>query len=520
MNTEEAKGSRKNSSPFSHPIFRPPCADLPLQNPQRGLCDACGFAPSDQLNLTRIWARILRSYSFASPKVDCGRAKAAMSRQWFIIVFSVLHVICILLIDDIATARQASKTLTRFHDPVIVNTSLLRELPTRETARYRLYSAHQGVLSPIPFQFDERDDTGEIVFPGKDDTGDFTFDDDDELVFMAKDLGDRIPPSLLPGKRNGAFEIEVTDPVNESQGWAYLLHFSESPPPLSPVTYATFDSEANQARALFYTMDYFPGWNFFTAMRIHAIAGGTGENILNRMKLRIQPTFSLGLTTWSPLFTEQDMTVKIDGVKNGHVRAIRRVRQSLDLGRYLPSIPNGTTYTYFYFSSFITPSKFKIPWLVLKLLREFRFTGVSDFRQNAIGMKYWDAPNSQGLIFTGSHETNVNTKEDHDWYVVSGKAGTHLQAFIIPEEWKQWGIVRGTVFLDDDLALQGDGPEDEPGTHAAGYSLLNMANIREPGEYDMTMAVIVLSHPYSPGDEKEPLAMLKQPLVPNVQRIP
>jgi len=29
---------------------------------------ACGFAPSDRLNLAKIWARILGSYSFASPK--------------------------------------------------------------------------------------------------------------------------------------------------------------------------------------------------------------------------------------------------------------------------------------------------------------------------------------------------------------------------------------------------------------------------------------------------------------------
>lgn len=267
---------------------------------------------------------------------------------------------------------------------------------------------------------------------------------------MAKDIGDRIDPSLLPSERNIALEIEVTDPVNASRGWAYLLHFPEIPTPRSSVHYATFDPQTNQAKGLWYTLDYFPGWNFFTGMRIHAAAEGSGKNILDRMKLRIQPTFSLALTTVSPLFTEQDITVTIDGVKNGPVRAIRRVRQSLDLSRFLPTIPNRTTYTYFYMSSFITPSKFKIPWLVLKLLQEFRFTGVSDFRRNALGMQYWDAVNDQGLTFTGSNGSNVNTNKDHEWYVVSGKAGTHLQAFVIPEQWRQWGIARGTVFLDDD----------------------------------------------------------------------
>ncbi len=448
---------------------------------------------------------------------ECG---ANAAPQALALVLAALSLLFMIGVADAGAESQSSKTLTRFHDPVIVKTSLLGDLSSRQTGLYRLYSSHQGVLSPIPFQFDERDETGEIVFPGADDTGKFVFDDNDELVFMAKDLGDRIDSSLLPPERTAALEIEVTDPVNASRGWVYLLHFPETPPPLSSVRYATFDPKTNQARALFYTMDYFPGWNFFTGMRIHAAAGGTGENILDRMKLRIQPTFSLVLTTVSPLFTEQDITVTIDGVKNGPVRAIRRVRQSLDLGRFLPSIPNGTTYTYFYLSSFITPSQFKIPWLALKLLRDFRFTGVSDFRRNAIGMQYWDAVNAPSLTFTGSNASNVKTNEDHEWYVVSGKAGTHLQAFIIPEQWRQWGIVRGTVFLDDDRAPAGDGREDEPGIHAAGYSLLNMTHLREPGTYDMNMAVVILPRPYRPGDEQDPLSMLKQPLVSEVHSIP
>jgi len=429
----------------------------------------------------------------------------------------LLHVICT---DAAMASVQEVKTLTRFHDPVIVETSLLTGLSMRETAGYRLYSVLQGVLLPIPFQFDERNGMGEIIFPDAGGNGEFTFDENDELVFMAKDTGDRIGSVLLPTGNDSATEIEVIDPVNGGRGWAYLLHFSGSPSPLSPVIYSTFDAEVNQVRALYYTMDYYPERNFFTAMRIHAAAGGKGVNILDRMKLRIQPTFSLAVTTWSPLFTEQDITTTIDGVKNGPIRAIRLVRQSLDLGRFIPAIPNGITYTYFYFSSFITPSTFRIPWVVLKLLDHFRFIGVSDFNKQALGMQYWDAANPQGLRFTGANGTRVRTTEDHDWYVVGGKAGTHLQAFLIPEQWRQWGIVRGTVFQDDELARDGEGPEEEPGSHAAGYSLLNMTNLREPGNYDMTMAVIILPRPYQPGDEVEPLRMLIQPLAVTAQLIP
>ncbi len=63
------KGSRKNNFPFSHPIFEPGSADLHSHNPQRRPCDACGCHPSDRPNLIQILARILGSYSFASPKV-------------------------------------------------------------------------------------------------------------------------------------------------------------------------------------------------------------------------------------------------------------------------------------------------------------------------------------------------------------------------------------------------------------------------------------------------------------------
>lgn len=427
----------------------------------------------------------------------------------------------VVLIFTVATpaSAQEAKTLTRLHDPVIVRTALLKELADHRTANYRLYSTQSGVLAPIPFQFDGRDDEGGLIFPDTEAEQEFIFDKNDELVFMAKDTGDRITPTLLPVESDRAMEIEVTDPVSGGRGWAYLLHFPVSPPPVSPIKYATFDPRANQARALFYTIDYYVGRNFFTGMRIHPTAGGTGDNILDRTKVRINPTFSLVMTTWSPLFTEEDMTTTIEGVKNGPVRAIRRVRQSLDLSQFIPAIPNGTTYTYFYFSSFVTPSKFTVPWLVLKLLHDFRFTGVSDFRKNALGTQYWDAANPQGLRFTGANHAFVKTTVDHDWHVVSGKAGTFLQAFLIPEQWSQWGIVRGTVFEDDDLAADREGPEDEAGIHAAGYSLMNMTRLRESGTYDMSMAVVFLPRLYQRGDEVEPLAMLKQPLVPVVHRL-
>lgn len=408
-------------------------------------------------------------------------------------------------------AAGAPKTLTRFHDPVIVQTAMLHGLTDRHTARYRLYRMHGGAMEPIPFQFDARDEDGELVFPAPTAGDEFSFDDNDEIVFMAKDTGGRVTREVLPAASDGALEIELTDPADGTRGWAYLVHFPDQPPPRSPARYATFDAKANEVNALFYRMTYFPGRNFFTDMRISPAGGGTGENLLTRMRVRMRPTLSLLLTSWSPEFTEESFAVTIDGVKNGPVRAVRRVRQSLDLGKFFPRAPSGTVYTYYYFSSFTTPSTFSIPWVVLKALRDFEFTGMDDFGPQALGMQYWDGANPEGLPFTGGTRPRV-TDQDHDWWAVSGRAGTCLHAFVIPEQWRAWGIVRGTAFEDGARAADLERLPSEPAAHAAGYSLLHMTNLREPGAYEMNLAVIILPRPYQAGDEVQPLRMLTQPL--------
>lgn len=427
-------------------------------------------------------------------------------KLWFALVSGIVGGM------PLAHADVAAKTLTRFHDPVIVETAGLASLRDHQTTNYRLFSSRSGTLVPIPFQFDQRDDEGEMVLPAADEPPDFAFDDNDELVFMAKDTGDRVSLEALPAGNDSAAEIEVKDTVDGGVGWVYLVHFSEHPPAPSPEVYATFDSALNQARSLFYTIDYAPGRNYFTAVRISAAAGGNGQSLVDRMTVDVNPTFSMLLTSWSPHFTEESFAVSTDGLKNGPVRAIRRVRQSLDLGKFFPEIPSGTTYTYYYFSSFTTPSKFSIPWLPLKLLRAFRFAGVSELGEHAIGMEYRDGANPQGLRFDGSRHSNVETNRDHEWYALSAAEGTCLHVFVIPEKWRKWGIARGTVFRDGDVP-EGEATPDHAGReYAVGYSLLNMTNLREPGTYDMNLAVIFLPNRYRPGDEVQPLAMVNRPL--------
>jgi hypothetical protein len=121
--------------------------------------------------------------------------------------------------------------------------------------------------------------------------------------------------------------------------------------------------------------------------------------------------------------------------------------------------------------------------------------------------------------FTGHSGVALNTTADHDWWVMSGAGGTCLHAFIMPPEWRTWGISRGTVFIDDDAAVDPEGEEGETGSHAAGYSLLNMEKLREAGSYDLNLGTIILPRPYRPGDERKPLEMLTSPVEATVRRV-
>src|SRR6185295_1095450 len=130
--------------------------------------------------------------------------------------------------------------------------------------------------------------------------------------------------------------------------------------------------------------------------------GGTAETLIERLKMRITPTFALLWTTVNPTLTEESFSVVPDGVKNGPVRAIRRVRQSLDLGPMFPDVPNGRVYTYYYATSFQTPVRFSIPWFAVKTLRDCRYESIDELGSRSEDMRYWDAANPEGVAFDGS----------------------------------------------------------------------------------------------------------------------
>lgn len=392
-----------------------------------------------------------------------------------------------------------AKTLSRIHDPVVLPMSRLAVLPERQTRDLHLVRVEHGQPVPIPFQFDQRDTKGDPVIDGP---SDFVCDDNDELVFMAKDTGERADRDLWPRTCDAVVELAVVDRLRNQRGWAYLLHCPGVAPAPTPKPYVVYDRATNQARSSFYEVDYAATRNYFTGMRIGDGNGMLSPNLLRQTAMRGSPTFSMLFTTVTLEFTEQTSIVAIEGVKNGPVRAVRRVKLSVDLGPLFPDLPSGTAYTYHYLSSLMTPTRFGVPGLALRILRDFDFESVVDFDPRAMPMRYWDAANPAGVALDHP-DGSVVAGVDHTWWVHSGAAGAVLHALQIPERWREWGVVRGSVVRQN----------------AAGISLLNMTGLREGGAYDLLQTTVVLPHPYQPGDEAEPMAMVEAPLQTEIRRV-
>ncbi len=411
-----------------------------------------------------------------------------------------------LLIPAALSAAEPA-TLDRPYDAVVIPTARLSELPGRRIDALRLFAFRDGVAQPIPLQVDPRGGDGTIQF----EAAPLTFDANDDFVFMAADAGERATAPPWPSECGPGLELTIREPKGSGRAWAYLVHCAAVPPPPAQPPYVVYDRATNPARSPRYEVDYASGRNFFTGMRLVGNDGVAGPNLLRQTRMRGSPTFAILLTEFSLEFTEQNALVEIEGVRNGPVRAIRRVQLAVDLGSLFPNLPQGTAETYHYRSSYLTPTRFGIPALALRMLRGFRFESVIDFAPQAMPLEYWDAHRRDGVALA-AEAPEVDDETDHDWWVHSGPDGAVLHSLGIPQQWRDWGITRGSL-LRAGCA--------HPGAMcAAGYTLKNMTRLRHAGDYDLMQATVVLSRPYQPGDERAAMAMLDEPLVVDVGRIP
>ena len=313
-------------------------------------------------------------------------------------------IITIIFVQGLALSN-ASTTSKRTIDPVIINGKNFEFILGHPINNYNLYSYKDDKLIIVPFQIDKIINGNYVLTSGKDKSKNTNnnFDKDDELVFMAKDAGDKIKNYKFKDAISCA-EIEVTDPETSDKSWVYLTVYRTATQK-STVDYVDYNAGNLTITAANYIAAF--DKNHLVAASHYAFGkglGGNGTNLIDRVKVRISMT-SLGVTL-NP--TEDDIKVREYGYIDGPVRVIIHTKNTITvLGIPVVSTEQDTVYYYTY-AEFPFAAKFPIK------PSAFRATVIDDFR-NCIGWKFYSSTNLAGQVIDGKMDDSEKSLNLSPW---------------------------------------------------------------------------------------------------------
>jgi len=393
----------------------------------------------------------------------------------------------------------AQKTLVRQNDPLVLPGDLLPQFDGVQIENLRLFAHNESQFAVIPFQIDERGPEGEFVFTGGQAAGTDVdkghFDYNDEVVFLAKDVGGQVSKSEWAELGDRGSEIIIIDPKDDSRkGWVYLIHFPENPPPLSNKDYVKYTPGKEIVQSDYYTLKYMKGSPFYMDIIYSRKAGGNGEDFFDRVKVRLSVEAFFHLIHIEK--TEEDFKSFVIGWKDGPVRVLRKVENYFRILFNLSS-PSIFSVNEYYERLTYTPVQLTIPF---RLKWVFNTFGINDWTWRIYGdfpglkggMAYTDR-NLDGFRFTGNHtpeyfEKNIDMSRFNWGYNTKEGVGTWFPNLLLPE--MLYGIV--TLYVVDDEKYL-DPPDDTPGLIGAGmkgrWEEFNPDLMKklEPGTYELSL---------------------------------
>ena len=199
-------------------------------------------------------------------------------------------------------------TLERNFEPVVFEGRILEPLCDQYELieRIYVYAYREGAWRQVVLQVDERDDEGDYwnldSSPG-------LLDENDEIVFMSNELGNRVPVSnwLAGADVDIRYEVEVADPGDPSaKGWAYL--YLADGIERDTTDYVDWDDSILLLDTDAFQQDSMEEYgHVIDGIVIKEAGGGGGFDIIDRAKMRNK---LLPLGRWD---TEEDMGLDYRG---------------------------------------------------------------------------------------------------------------------------------------------------------------------------------------------------------------
>ncbi len=375
---------------------------------------------------------------------------------------------------------QLQANTNREYLPIVISGEQLSLFFNHDVTNLYLYSydAAAATWHLLPFQIDEVnsqvDDS--IKYFVADDN---LLDADDELVFMAADLGDKAASDIwVEAADTARLELAFFDPLNNSTRYAYLFYSESSDLPIPDTYQMAYDAQTDRVSSVNYEVG-FNNTGQLSDVLIKPGIGGSGMDLFDRIKLRLALNF-LAIV----FAANEDSLVAFNAyAKTGPVRVIRNMAGSFRYRMLLYSFDEPFIQTSFFYPWNGEFTLVDIPIGDLKTIGlgilEFRLSW--DFNQQATGMNFFSENNRGGVLIDGNFEkiNNSCVIDDLNWTMGTGDQGTLLNIFYVPP----YGDLKQLYYYEaldnttgDSLKRDFLGPLYDTGDHQSygdnGYSMI------------------------------------------------
>ncbi|MBC7185997.1 MAG: hypothetical protein H5U38_03080 [Calditrichaeota bacterium] len=340
------------------------------------------------------------------------------------------------LVSSLCAAWPLWAQIDRPYEPIVVaGDSLLASagLPVPDV-RLWAYQAQEGRWQVIPFQIDE---VNPQVRPWDryfvvEDSLLGILDLDDELVLMARDLGERADSTQWPATGDSLrFELAFLDSLDGTAGYAYL--YWQEPPQDVPNPYGlAYDSLQDRVTSANYQLG-FNATGQLADVVISRDVGGSGVDLFDRFKVRAIGSFLI-----FPIYMDEEL-IRAERwyASVGPVRIIRNLNGRFKGKIAFLDVDEPFTQTVFFYPY---SGSFELTALPLDKAKDLGVTVSAvraswDMNPNASGMRFYSAHNMAGVPVDGvKDQIDPSCRPGQlNWTLVTGAAGTMVNLFFVPQ---------------------------------------------------------------------------------------
>lgn len=417
-------------------------------------------------------------------------------------------------------------------NPVIIPGSRLGSIRGKDIPLVRVFSMHNERLEPIPFQVDQIDSRGDWVWDvvyvkrfaddyeddHQEGIGNFKWrvephtgllddedpdqqeiiDDNDVLVFMAKDMGRRAPDVIRQlNDASVILEIETAKDINGTRSWAYIAYFKADPPPYSTVRYVRYMPDTRRVVTPVYEVGFSKD---YVAVLEHLKIGSLP--VMDRTKVRGSVRLGRQSVGKTFHFNEQNIRGRVDGYINGPVRVVKRNLARLNFGILFSSPEiNCDQYFYAHYSEIPVNLSFNI------FIDQVSLLLAADYHNNPFRRAHIGGVKNPVQLSEISSSTNIfRDAKSVPWIALEGEAASVISVLTLPEEVESFAEVTPYLVNDSNLA---DPPEDYRGNEPkAGYAIKTKPGFPR-GRHTLVGTYLYIPRPFIRNDAEQILGLVK-----------